>query len=183
MQRNIDQRQEPLTQSEYEGYAGYSGSVQQPPPAYNSQQREQQQSFYQPAKGFEQPPFPPAPSLSGTSIAAILSYFLGWFSGLLIFLFAGQNRYVRFHALQSLLFFGIINVLDIAIISFESIRWLRIPFPYISGFGVLFFILINVVACIGWLVGIISAARGRYYRLPFVGDLAARCLNQEATVK
>jgi len=118
------------------------------------------------------------------NIAGALAYFP--FIPATVFLFVApynKNRFVRFHALQSLLFFGIINVLDIAIISFESIRWLRIPSPYISGFGVLFFIFINMVACIGWLVGIVQAARGKYYRLPFVGDIAAQCLHQEATVK
>ena len=91
MQKNNDQRQEALAQGEYEGY---SGSPQQPPPAYSYRQSEQQHIFNQPAGGYEQPSFPSAPSLSGTSIAAILSYSLGWFTGLLFFLFAGQNRYV-----------------------------------------------------------------------------------------
>lgn len=187
MQSNIDQRQEQFAPGEYGGYNGYVGSPQEPTHAQNYQQNEPQHIFYQSAVGFEQTtygqqaPFPPAPSLSGTGIAAILSYSLGWFSGLLVFLFAGQNRFVRFHALQSMLFFGSINIIDFAIIRFESIRWLHIP--YISGFVLLFFVLINIVACIGWLMAMIQAARGKYYRLPFAGDFAAKCLNLGVIVK
>lgn len=149
---------------------------------YESQE-EQQQSFYwqeyQPEGRWEyasysHEQFTPVPNLDGACIAAILSYSLGWFTGLLFFLFGRQHPYVRFHALQSLLFFGAINVVDVALLNSIGIFSKFQVFHFLSAFAVLLFLFLNCVAFIGWVVGMIQAARGKYYRLPLVGDLLAR---------
>ena len=146
-------------------------------------QEEQRQSFYWQefqAEGrpeyisYSQEPFPSAPNLDGACIAAILSYSLGWFTGLLFFLFGGHHPYVRFHALQSLLFFGAINVADVALFSIIGTLSKFHVFHFVSAIAVLLFLFLNFVAFIGWVVGMIQAARGKYYRLPLVGDLLAR---------
>lgn len=151
---------------------------------YESQ--EQQQAFYrqeyQPEgrpeyASYSQEQFAPAPNLDGACIAAILSYSLGWFTGLLFFLFGQQHPYVRFHALQSLLFFGAINVVDVALFSVIGTLLKFQVFHFISAFAILLFLFLNFVAFIGWIVGMIQAARGKYYRLPLVGDLLARHYN------
>lgn len=146
-------------------------------------QEEQRQSFYwqeyQPEgrleyASYSREQFAPAPNLDGACIAAILSYSLGWLTGLLFFLFGRQHPYVRFHALQSLLFFGAINVVDVALFNIIGIFSTFHVFHFISAFAVLLFLFLNFVAFIGWVVGMIQAARGKYYRLPLVGDLLAR---------
>lgn len=184
MEQKNEQRQEQFAQEQYSGYAG---SPEQPSHSYDYQQDEQQYTFYQrryrPEMGFEQAysqqqVLAPAISLNGTAVAAILCYSLGWFTGLLFFLFAGQNRFVRFHALQSLIFFGGVNVLDFAFFRLEAFRWIHIP--YVTGFAVLFFLLMNIIAFIGWIVAMIQAARGRYYKLPFVGNVVASFINHPA---
>lgn len=140
-------------------------------------QNERQQSFYQQEYrpegnpeyiSYGQEPFPPAPHLDGASIAAILSYSLGWFTGLLFFLFGHQHPYVRFHALQSLLFFGAINIADIVLFNIIGTLSKFRVFPYISAFAVLLFLFLNFVAFVAWVLGMIQAARGRYYRLPLM---------------
>jgi uncharacterized membrane protein len=153
---------------------------------YESQE-EQQQSFYwqedQPERwpqyaSYSQERFAPAPNLDGACIAAILSYALGWFTGLLFFLFGRQHPYVRFHALQSLLFFGAINVADVALFKIIDTFSRFQMFHIISAFAVLLFLFLNFVAFVGWVVGMVQAARGKYYRLPLVGDLLARNYNR-----
>jgi uncharacterized membrane protein len=149
---------------------------------YESQE-EQRQSFYwqeyQPVgrpeyASYSPEPFPSAPNLDGACIAAILSYSLGWFTGLLFFLFGRQHPYVRFHALQSLLFFGAINVADVALFNIIGTLLKVQVFHFISAIAVLLFLFLNFVAFVGWVVGMIQAARGKYYRLPLVGDLLAK---------
>ena len=44
--------------------------------------------------------------------AGWLCYLFGWVTGLIFFLLERENRFVRFHAMQSLLFFGILSVLE-----------------------------------------------------------------------
>src|SRR5215831_17561558 len=87
--------------------------------AQDEQQAYHEQGYALPGKAeyasYSQTQVSPAPYLDGASVGAILSYSLGWFTGLLFFLFGRQHPYVRFHALQSLLFFGAINVVDVVL--------------------------------------------------------------------
>src|SRR5581483_3261297 len=77
-----------------------------------------------------------------------LSYLGGWVTGLLFLLLGRGNGFVRFHAMQSLiLFLGSIG----------------------SGLGFVTFI------C--WMVLMVKAARGRYYKLPIIGDYAEKWAN------
>ncbi len=107
------------------------------------------------------------------TLAASLSYSLCWFSGLLFLLFGGENRFVRFHALQSLLFFGSVNLIDIALI--RAAIMLHHYFGshvFIMLLIMLLLLLINCIAFVGWFVGLIQAARGFYHKMPFVGNIA-----------
>ena len=45
-----------------------------------------------------------------TPAAGWLSYLGGWITGLIFLLLKRENRFVRFHAMQSLLFFGAIGI-------------------------------------------------------------------------
>lgn len=149
-------------------------------------QHEQQQSFYwqefQPGEkpgyaSYDQQPLPPTSYLDSASIAAILSYSVGWMTGLLFFLFGRQHPYVRFHALQSILFFGIINAADVALFNIIDDLMKTHSFHFLTAIAILLFLFLNFVAFIGWVVGMIQAARGKYYKLPFVGSMLAHYSN------
>ena len=102
--------------------------------------------------------------LDGNGVRTALQLRFGWLSGILFFLFSDGNRYVRFHALQSLLFFGSVNVFDILFIwNFAHFRHLAfVPFmPYLGGLSILFFLLLNFVAFVGWFVALFQAAGER----------------------
>ena len=128
-----------------------------------------------------------APTLPHNDIrvVAALTYSLGWFSGLLFVLFNRRSRYVRFHALQSLIFFGGINLIDM-IAPFMSryaiTQYIAFPRVFVF-FFFLFIMLLNVVAFLGWIIGITQAYRGSYYRLPIVGDIVVNLLGIGADVK
>src|SRR5262245_61525738 len=84
-------------------------------PSYSHQGSQPINSLQGPSYG-PQVLFPTPLPHNDPRFVAVLTYSLGWFSGLLFTLFTRENRYVRFHALQSLIFFGGINVIDIALI-------------------------------------------------------------------
>ncbi len=186
MQWNTDSRQDTHIQSQPDSYDGYVGLSQQPPHTHEYRQNEQGNTFQQQEyeHGFERASYvqqqqvEPALSLNYTSLAAILCYSIGWLTGLLFLLFVRENRFVRFHALQSLIFFGGVNLVDIALIRIGGLH-----IHYLSVFIVLFFMLLNFVAFVGWLVAIIQASRGQYYRLPFVGNLVAGYINRNVNLK
>jgi uncharacterized membrane protein len=96
--------------------------------------------------------------------AGLLCYLFGWVSGLIFFLLERENRFVRFHAMQSLLFFGILS----------AVEWV---FSYLPFFGPIGGAL-GLVMFIGWIVMMVKAHRGEYYKLPLFGDLAERLIRQ-----
>lgn len=179
---NIDYEQQQF----YTGYAGasqapqYENSPHEPQYSHatTSQQSYEQQPvqvFVQFTQGQQHVPQP----FDGSRIAAALSYAFGWLSGIVFFLFSDGNRYVRFHALQSLLFFGGINAFDILFIwGFAHFRLFSfLPFmPYLGGLSALFFLLLNFIALVGWFVALFQAAKGTYFKLPVVGEIVTRLL-------
>ena len=44
------------------------------------------------------------------NVAGLLCYVLGWVSGLVFILIEKENRFVRFHAIQSIYVFGVITI-------------------------------------------------------------------------
>jgi uncharacterized membrane protein len=186
MQWNTNTQPSVQAQNEHNSYHGYLGWSPEAPQSAERQQEEQQHTAqqYQSPGSFErisyiqQEQLQPALALNYTSLAAILCYSIGWLTGLLFLLFARENRFVRFHALQSLAFFGSINLLDIALVKIATYH-----LPYLSHLAIPGFLLLNFIAFIGWCVAIVQASRGKYYRLPFIGDLVTASINRGSTVK
>ena len=83
---------------------------------------------------------------------------------MIFFLLERESRFVRFHAMQSILFFGILSVLE------EVFSHLPFFAPIGGALGLVMFI--------GWIVMMVKAHRGQYYKLPLFGDLADRLIDQ-----
>ncbi len=105
------------------------------------------------------------------NIAAGLSYMFSWLSGLIIFFLERQNRFVRFHALQSLFFFGGITLLSVLLSILAQVDTLSAFAGFMSG-------LFNIVSFIGWLVLMVNGFQGKYFKLPVIGDWAERLVNR-----
>jgi uncharacterized membrane protein len=103
------------------------------------------------------------------NVAALMSYFLGWISGLIFFLIEKDNKFVRFHAMQSMVVFGGLTVLNIVLSMILSI--LRIYY------GLYFlFQLIWLAAVVLWIVLMVKAYQGEKFKLPVAGDIAEQQL-------
>jgi uncharacterized membrane protein len=165
-------------------YSGYGQQQYGPQSGYGQQQYGQQQSgpqYGQP--GYQQPygapPMGGASPLGPTSmgmdakVAAGLSYVLGWVTGLIFFFMEKQNRFVRFHAMQSIIFFGGISILGIVlrILMGLDITFISVVALCING-------LLGLVALVGWIVLLINAFQGKYFKLPVIGDYAEKYANQ-----
>lgn len=87
---------------------------------------------------------------------AALSYVFGWLSGVIIFLIE-KDSYVRFHAMQSIITFGILSV----VMMVPIIGWMLSP-------------LLMILAFVLWVLLIIKAYQGEKYKLPVVGDFAQK---------
>jgi uncharacterized membrane protein len=95
------------------------------------------------------------------NLAAALSYLVGFVTGIIFLLVEKDNRFVRFHAMQStLLFIGIVLV---------DILLQIVP---ILGALVVFLVVIPASAVL-WLFMMFKAYQGEEYKLPLVGQMAA----------
>jgi len=94
-----------------------------------------------------------------------LCYVLGWITGLIFFLIEKEDRFVRFHALQSLITFGGLTVISIGLSIVSIIPYLGWLFAVAQG-------LLSLLGFILWLVLIITTAQGKQIKLPVIGDWA-----------
>jgi uncharacterized membrane protein len=170
MQMHNDQEATHGEQTEYMGSSHYYEP--------SSNQTFQQQASYPPLSNYKQKPFTGVPPLSDSRFSALLSYSGAWLTGLLFLLLGGRDRFIRFHALQSLVFFGMINLIDFGL--FISMLFLGHQSHVLAIPFILAFLFLNFIAFLCWVVVMVQAARGVYFRLPFIGDWVARRFNLNA---
>lgn len=94
------------------------------------------------------------------NVAAALSYAMGWVTGLAFLLAERDNRFVRFHAIQSTLTFGALSVAWMVALSIPIFGWL------------LAFVIIPPVSVILWLFLMFKAYQGDLFKLPVFGEMA-----------
>jgi len=101
--------------------------------------------------------------------SAILSYALGWLTGI-VFLFVGKNDPdVKFHASQSIVFFGAVSVVNIV---------LSIVGSLLGALGIVFSLAglaVTVLAIVVWVMAMVQANNtgGVRAELPVVGKFTA----------
>jgi len=95
------------------------------------------------------------------NVAGLLCYVLTWVSGVAFILIERENKFVRFHAMQSIIVFGTLMIVTFIL------RW--IPF-----LGQFFFWIILLIGLVLWIALIVMAYQGKKYKLPWVGNLAEK---------
>lgn len=112
------------------------------------------------------------------NLAAALSYALGLITGILFLVLEPykNNRLVRFHAMQSILFsaacivFSIVWSILLGILISVAGFWVLtvdVPLRLLIGLGIFVF----------WLYLMFQAYSAREYRIPWIGDIAAKQLH------
>ena len=159
--------------------------MQNPPPA-------------QPNYG-SQPGAPP-PGSSGSStgmdpkIAAAISYI--WIVGLIFFFMEKENKFIRFHAMQSILF-GIANSVIMGVLAIIAFI-LTVVFTIggaaaatatgSGGLGTIMGLFVWLIWLVFWLLGLvflvglvfaaIKAYQGQKFKLPIIGNMAEKIVNK-----
>lgn len=105
-------------------------------------------------------------------LAYLLSIFLSFLSGLLFYLTERDNKFVRFHSLQSVFF----NLAVIAVSIVLTIITAIIAFVPVVGIvsGAVLWLVFVIGALVIWVVLMVKSLQGEYYKLPYIGDLADR---------
>ena len=95
------------------------------------------------------------------NVAGLLCYVLGWVSGIVFLLIERENKFIRFHAIQSICVFGVITLAGIIL-------------GWIPCIGSVLGWIISVAGFILWIVLMIKAYQGSKYKIPWAGDFAEK---------
>jgi uncharacterized membrane protein len=109
------------------------------------------------------------------NIAAALSYVFGLLSGAVFFAIENESRFVKFHAMQSMLVSVAAIVIYIAYTVVFMVLW-RLPFVgWIAGiFGTLGWALLALGFLGVWLYCMFKAFQGDRFKLPYIGEVAEK---------
>jgi len=101
------------------------------------------------------------------NVAGLLCYVLGWISGLVFVLIEQESKFVRFHAMQSIYVFGVINVAVIVL------GWI----PFI---GTVLNSIIGLIGLALWIILMIKAYQGAQFKIKWAGDYAERWASRQS---
>ncbi|HEX2776494.1 MAG TPA: DUF4870 domain-containing protein [Candidatus Acidoferrales bacterium] len=115
---------------------------------------------------------PAVSSQTGMSenVAGLLCYLLGWITGLIFYLI-DKRPFVRFHAAQSIVVFGGLNILSYVLGMFLGVSAMSHAWTGV-GTGVILLHLLNLLTFILWIFLMVKAYQGQKFRVPIAADLA-----------
>lgn len=95
------------------------------------------------------------------NVAALLAYLLGFVTGLIFLLIEKNNKFVRFHAMQSIVVFGAVFVA----------QWV---ISFVPGIGPVLSGLLSLLGVGLWVVLMVKAFQGEKFKLRWAGDIAEK---------
>jgi len=110
---------------------------------------------------------PEAESSAGmpANIAGLLCYLFTWITGIIFVVIEKKSTFVKFHAWQSIMTFGVLTV------ALLILTWI----PFI---GWILSILIPILMVVLWIILLIQAGTGKMWKVPGVGDWAEKMANK-----
>lgn len=100
------------------------------------------------------------------NIAGLLCYLVGWITGI-IFLLIDKRPFVKFHAAQSIVVFGGLSIIRIALVFMHGfggvVSW---------GFLGLIGLAISLIGVVLWVVLMVKAYQHQLFRVPIAADIA-----------
>ena len=95
------------------------------------------------------------------NVAGLLAYVLGLVTGIIFLVIEKENKFVRFHAVQ-------------AIVLSVGLTVAGVVFGLLPVIGIALGLLINLAGLALWIICMIKAYQGELFRVPVVGDIAAK---------
>jgi uncharacterized membrane protein len=91
------------------------------------------------------------------NVAGLLCYVAGWITGIIFLILEPNNKFVKFHAWQSIIVFGAVTVLYVIFFWVPVLWWI-----------------IWIIGLILWVWLIYQAYQGKKYMLPIAGNIAEK---------
>ena len=106
---------------------------------------------------------PEAESSTGMSAntAGLLWYLAGWITGIIFVVLERKSTFVKFHAWQSIMTFGVLALAYIVLFWLPFVGWILSTL-----IGILMFVL--------WIILMVQAGSGKMWKVPGAGDWAEK---------
>ena len=106
---------------------------------------------------------PQAESSAGMSanVAGLLCYVAGWITGIIFAVIEKKSKFVKFHAWQSIMTFGVLTVAHLVLMWIPFVGWILA-------------IIIRVMMFVLWIILMVQAGSGKMWKLPWAGNWAER---------
>ncbi len=98
-------------------------------------------------------------------LASLLCYVLGFVTGIIFLILEKKSHIVRLHAMQSTIVFGGLLLINFVL-------------GFIPIIGAVISMLMGPIIFILWVVLMVKAYQGSWFKLPVVGDIAEKQVNQ-----
>jgi uncharacterized membrane protein len=122
---------------------------------------------------------PEAESSTGMSanVAGLLCYVAGWITGIVFVVLEKKSTFVKFHAWQSIMTFGVLTVVQIILSIIGSIALVTLsPGPW--WFAHILGIIVWVITVGLWIALILLAYQGKMWKVPGAGNWAEKQANK-----
>jgi uncharacterized membrane protein len=133
-----------------------------------------------PAKPSEAVAKPETESSTGmtANTAGLLCYVAMWITGIIFVVLEKKSKFVKFHAWQSIMTFGVLTVVQIILSIIGTIAWTISPF----GGGWVFAHVLNIIVwviMVGlWIALMLLAYQGKMWKVPLAGKWAEKQANK-----
>ncbi len=105
------------------------------------------------------------------NITGALTYLLGFVTGILLVLIERDNKFVKFHAIQSIMVFLPLYVVG-------SVVSILTAIPYLGEIFKILYSMILISDFILWVLLIFKAYKHEMFKLPIIGNLAEEYSNK-----
>ena len=97
------------------------------------------------------------------NLAALFCYlpYIGIIAAILFVILEKESKYVRFHAIQSIIVSGFFIILSSVLGMIPVIGWGLLP-------------IVGIVGIILWIILMVKSYQGEYFKVPIAGDIAEK---------
>jgi len=122
---------------------------------------------------------PETESSTGMSanVAGLLCYVAGWITGIVFLVLEKKSKFVKFHAWQSIMVFGVLTVVQIILSILRGIAVSTFSFG-LWQFADVLSVIVGVIIAGLWIALVILAAQGKMWKVPGAGNWAEKQANK-----
>ena len=100
-----------------------------------------------------------------SNVAGLLCYVAAWITGIVFVVLEKKSTFVKFHAWQSIMTFGVLSVAQLILAFIPVVGWILA-------------LIIRIIMFILWIILMIQAYQGKMWKVPGAGNWAEKQANK-----